>query len=34
MLVIGGLVLVFSAASLPMPLKKLLPAPVVEVCTL
>lgn len=30
-LVIGGLVLVFSAASLPGPLKKLLPAPVVEV---
>ncbi|KAL3141468.1 hypothetical protein ABBQ32_005031 [Trebouxia sp. C0010 RCD-2024] len=29
-LVIGGLVLVFSAASLPGPLKKLLPAPVVE----
>ena len=33
-LVIGGLVLVFSAASLPSPLKKLLPAPVVEVHTL
>ncbi len=30
-LVIGGIVLVFSAASLPGPLKKLLPAPVVEV---
>lgn len=30
-LVIGGIVLVFSATSLPGPLKKLLPGPVVEV---
>ena len=30
-LVIGGIVLVFSAVSLPGPLKKLLPAPVLEV---
>ena len=30
-LVIGSVVLLFSAASLPGPLKKLLPAPVVEV---
>lgn len=30
-LIIGGIALVFSAASLPGPLKKLLPAPVVEV---
>lgn len=30
-LVLGGLFLVFSAVSLPGPLKKLLPAPVVEV---
>lgn len=30
-LVIGSVVLLFSAASLPGPLKKLLPAPVIEV---
>ena len=30
-LIIGGIVLVFSATSLPGPLKRLLPAPVVEV---
>lgn len=30
-LIIGGIVLVFSATSLPGPLKRLLPAPVAEV---
>ena len=33
-LIIGGIVLVFSATSLPGPLKRLLPAPVVEVIAL